>query len=495
MKRTCSTKRIWNAMMLAAALAAPALATSALASDLAPPARPYAKAPPAAAAYDWSGFYAGAHVGFDWGRTRIFDNGVLAESSVPMNGAIGGLLAGINWQSGAFVYGLEADFGASALRGRGARPVATPDFVANQYNVDISGHLRGRIGYAVAPQTLLFAAGGLAVASFEFRDAGGPDPLRSTMVGWTAGGGVDQALSRNLIGRIEYLYADYGNTDFNVGPGDVYNAGFRSQTLRAALIGKFDTDGKPAAMNAMASAGPITNWSGFYIGGDIGGAWQHGSGTTNYFQDASEASNDNPRSLSTDLNAVIGGFHAGYNWQVAPSFVLGFEGDHQWTRARYGNCRPTDDDNPVCLDQGRGIVTISGETRSISTVRGRLGISFDRVMIYGTGGAAFADIQTLLGVDCQRAGCGANSAQFAQSVNSSVVKSGWVAGAGIEWMLTANWIARTEYLHADFGTLSDRFNLSDSACNIGFGGPCGVSWSRRLDYDIVRAGISYKFGG
>lgn len=68
-------------------------------------------------AYDWSGWYVGAHAGFDWGRARVSDNGVLTEPSVPMDGAIGGLLAGVNWKHDALILGLEADIGAAGLRG------------------------------------------------------------------------------------------------------------------------------------------------------------------------------------------------------------------------------------------------------------------------------------------------------------------------------------------------------------------------------------------
>src|SRR3954462_1483268 len=87
---------------LAAALCAQAISLPAGAADLSVPRAPvYAKAPPiVSAGYDWSGFYAGAHAGYAWGRAHVIDNGVLTENAVPMDGAIGGLLAGINWQTG-----------------------------------------------------------------------------------------------------------------------------------------------------------------------------------------------------------------------------------------------------------------------------------------------------------------------------------------------------------------------------------------------------------
>src|SRR5947199_1275666 len=114
--------RFRSRLGLAAALCAQAISLPASAADLSVPRAPlYAKAPPiVSAGYDWSGFYAGAHAGYEWGRAHVIDNGVLTENAVPMDGAIGGLLAGINWQTGIFVYGLEGDLGVSRLRGHGA---------------------------------------------------------------------------------------------------------------------------------------------------------------------------------------------------------------------------------------------------------------------------------------------------------------------------------------------------------------------------------------
>ena len=217
------------------------------AADLSRPSQPvFTKAPPIESVnFDWSGFYAGAHAGYDWGRAHVIDNGVLTENAVPMNGAIGGLLAGINWQAGRFVYGLEGDFGVSDLHGQGTLtpppppPPPPPPLLPNKYDVNLSGNLRVRVGVAVMPTTLIYAAGGLAVADFKFRENSGPIQHSEVLTGWTIGAGIDQAFTKNLIGRVEYLYADYGHKDFALAPGDTYNIGFKSQTARAALMWKF----------------------------------------------------------------------------------------------------------------------------------------------------------------------------------------------------------------------------------------------------------------
>lgn len=206
---------------------------SAFAADV--PAPVY-KAPPPVRAYDWSGPYIGGHLGYDWGRTRVLDNGVLTEAGAPTNGVLGGLLAGYRWQRGAFVFGLEADIGAANLHGTGLPP---PAVLPNQYFVDWAGNLRGQFGFVILPNTLFFAAGGLALAAFTFQDGATGNRFGTVLPGWTIGAGIDHAFTPNFIARIEYLYADYGNKTYEIAPGDFYNAAFKAQTLRGALIWKF----------------------------------------------------------------------------------------------------------------------------------------------------------------------------------------------------------------------------------------------------------------
>ena len=209
---------------------------SAFAADVA---APVYKAPPLARAYDWSGPYIGGHLGYDWGRTRVLDNGVLTEPGAPTNGGVGGLLAGYRWQSGIFVYGLEADIGAANLRGTGLQPPPPPVVLPNQYFVDWAGNIRGQFGFIIFPNTLFFAAGGLALAGFTFQDGATGKRFGTVLPGWTIGAGIDHAFTQNFIARIEYLYADYGNKTYEIAPGDFYNAAFKAQTLRGALIWKF----------------------------------------------------------------------------------------------------------------------------------------------------------------------------------------------------------------------------------------------------------------
>ena len=168
---------------------------------------------------------------------RVLDNGVLTESSARTNGALGGVLAGYNWQSGLFVFGLEADIAAAAIRGSGI--IAAPPPPPNQYVVNSNGDIRARFGYIIFPGSLIFISGGVAFAGFEFQSGETGQNFGGVYTGGTVGGGIDQKFTQNLIGRIEYLYTDYGNKTYQIMPGDFYNAAFKTQTLRGALIWQF----------------------------------------------------------------------------------------------------------------------------------------------------------------------------------------------------------------------------------------------------------------
>jgi len=227
--------------LLVIALAALVTGGSAIAADLR---RPVYKAPDAPRMDDWSGPYIGAHLGYDWGRTRVIDNGVLTESGARTDGALGGVLAGYNWQRGMFVFGLEADIAAAAIRGSGiiGPPPPPPPAVVpppNQYVVNSTGDVRARFGYVIFPGTLIFISGGVAFAGFEFQHGETGQNFGGIYTGGTVGGGIDQKFTQNLIGRIEYLYTDYGNKTYQIGPGDFYNTAFTTQTLRGALIWRF----------------------------------------------------------------------------------------------------------------------------------------------------------------------------------------------------------------------------------------------------------------
>ena len=152
--------------LLALSFAAPASA-----ADLA--ARPYTKAPPMiAAAYDWSGFYLGVNGG--WGSSRnCFTNTAIAGIAVPpvgegchdATGGTAGGQVGYRWQSGAFVFGLEAQGNWADFRG--SNPSLAALGATNRTRIDAFGLFTGQVGYAWN-NTLLYVKGGAAVTDNRY---------------------------------------------------------------------------------------------------------------------------------------------------------------------------------------------------------------------------------------------------------------------------------------------------------------------------------------
>jgi outer membrane immunogenic protein len=238
---------------------------------------------------------------------------------------------------------------------------------------------------------------------------------------------------------------------------------------------------------------PLPSWTGFYIGGDVGGAWADSSGTA-IFTDPFAPAGQSPIVTNGSFNrsGFIGGFYAGYNWQFSPNWVFGIEGDWSWTDRNGGSfCGVTSGGAAGCIDNTFGFVRVDANNDWIATLRGRLGYTWGSVMLYGTGGAAWVNNSVTLTADCRVAGCGALvlPGQFASATFSNT-RTGWVAGLGLEWMITPNWLIRGEWLHVDVGNSSGVLNIPTGIV----GTTQTVAWNRNLTIDIARFGIAYKFG-
>jgi outer membrane immunogenic protein len=235
--------------------------------------------------FTWTGFYVGLNAGGIWPsgsrHASIFDpnaavDGGFLTSEFPGGlgsqggGFIGGGQAGYNWQTGAFVLGVETDFDGSTVSkdfNFSSAPFAgLPPFNGDVLNVnakaslDWLGTTRARVGFVATPDNrlMIYATGGVAYGGgsshFNVFDstnglffAGSPS---STRVGWTVGGGVEYAVTNNWTIRGEYLYADLGSNNINtVGnaaveqffPGSVATAKFsyNASIFRAGVNYKF----------------------------------------------------------------------------------------------------------------------------------------------------------------------------------------------------------------------------------------------------------------
>jgi outer membrane immunogenic protein len=253
------------------------------------------------------------------------------------------------------------------------------------------------------------------------------------------------------------------------------------QDLRAALVpmtilgfcGIASAADMPVKVKAPPPAPVYYNWTGFYLGVNLGGAWARQSGTL-------FVGSDPVAIIDRRMNGVIGGGQIGYNWQFAPWFgwgngtVLGLEADIDGSSQK-------SDWNFSVIDPIAGPASGSGTDRIqwFGTVRGRAGIAFDRWLPYVTGGWAYGhrNIEGAVTV-------GGVATSFDASKTNT---NGWTVGGGVEWAFWDHWTAKLEYLHLEFNNDNNVFVVTPVVA-----APVTVTTGHLRD-DLVRAGVNYKF--
>ncbi|HMN51826.1 MAG TPA: porin family protein [Xanthobacteraceae bacterium] len=167
---------------------------------------PVYKAPPAV--FDWSGWYVGGTVGYGWSSSTHDNNGNLFSGAFDVNGIVAGGTLGMNIQRGNLVYGLEADLSYSDINGSTAQINCVGACITE---LKWFGTVRGRLGIAY-DRVMPYITGGVA---FGRVNASIGAPLltsgNSTEVGWTAGAGIEFALSRRWSMKLEYLHVNVGD--------------------------------------------------------------------------------------------------------------------------------------------------------------------------------------------------------------------------------------------------------------------------------------------
>jgi outer membrane immunogenic protein len=200
----------------ALALIAAGWTMSARAADLYGSRAPYTVNQPLNA-YSWAGPYLGANLGYAWGS--------VANNPTKPSGFAGGVQAGYNWQSGAFVFGVEGDIQAT-----GAEETFAPWKFSNPW----FGTVRGRAGYALN-NVLLFGTGGLAFGELRATTFGSLSDSH-TNAGWTLGVGAELGFAPNWSAKVEYLYVDLANSNFVITGA---SNGYRFGLIRAGVNYRF----------------------------------------------------------------------------------------------------------------------------------------------------------------------------------------------------------------------------------------------------------------
>jgi outer membrane immunogenic protein len=229
-------------------------------------ATPALAAPPSAQIYNWTGFYAGGNAGYSWGLAKtnvtFADLGegtpTSSSSTTSLNGFIGGMQAGYNWQHSNWIYGIEADFQGSGERGSAAfNSFYSSDgegFTLNQTRdskIQWFGTVRGRIGWLVDSKTMFYGTGGLAYGKVSVSGTvSDPENTGNVFgygssrvnVGFAVGGGIEGAFrdSKQWTWKLEYLYMDLGSlsgTSIEQIAGNPYswNTKFTDHILRAGF--------------------------------------------------------------------------------------------------------------------------------------------------------------------------------------------------------------------------------------------------------------------
>ncbi|WP_029876682.1 outer membrane protein [Xanthobacter sp. 126] len=212
------------------------LAGTASAADLATR-YPVKAAPIPVQVFSWTGFYIGGNVGWGWADNTYdytpFASPTYSYSPGTSNGFIGGFQLGYNYQfANNVVLGAEADFDWADISSSKTFTAA----VINQ-KVDYFGTIRARLGYAM-DRFLPYITGGAAWANLKYTDPYGFSDSNLKW-GWTAGAGVEYAITNNWTVKAEYLYLGFDNSKTNYANGDQLSVGSNIQTAKVGVNYKF----------------------------------------------------------------------------------------------------------------------------------------------------------------------------------------------------------------------------------------------------------------
>jgi outer membrane immunogenic protein len=267
------------------------------------------------------------------------------------------------------------------------------------------------------------------------------------------------------------------------------------KSLIAVLVALFGVTSAQAAdlaprtyTKAPVFVDPGFNWTGFYLGGNIGYSWGRSSDTSSLTNGVGTVLFTS--AASSNLDGIVGGGQAGYNWQVQ-NWVWGLEADIQGTDEKGSRgftcgiavCTPPVGGFLALVIPGPAVpVTLNQKIDWFGTVRGRVGIlATPNVLFYATGGLAYGEVASSGTI-------GAALSPF----SATDTRAGYTVGAGIEGAFGGNWTAKLEYLYVVLGRVSGSFATTIPALG---GGTLSSNYSSRITDNVLRLGVNYKFAG
>jgi outer membrane immunogenic protein len=260
--------------------------------------------------------------------------------------------------------------------------------------------------------------------------------------------------------------------------GSAFGVALAFATISTSVLAADLGAGAPAAYTKAPAYVPVSNWTGLYIGGNVGYGWGNNSGVTAF---ATPVSTILPNNFVVDPQpkGVLGGGQIGYNWQIG-SIVTGIEADIQGASIR-GSRSALFPFGPAVFAPPVQFVSADEKLSWFGTVRGRLGATVTpALLVYATGGLAYGHVNQ-----------SDNSAPDlfpgdAFPVLLSKTQVGWTAGAGAEWMFAGHWSLKAEYLFIDLGKVS-----GTSLINVNLGNV--VTYNSKIQDNIARFGVNYHF--
>lgn len=212
---------------------------------------------------------------------------------------------------------------------------------------------------------------------------------------------------------------------------------------------------------------PIFSWTGFYLGGNIGGAWANNDWRDNLFL----TNFDNNRGV------FIGGGQLGGNYQIG-QFVIGGEWDFDWAA--------NNNNNIGVIVPGVGNIAVTSNDRWITTVAARFGWAINHWLIYGKAGGGWVGNNNFT-VTNLTTGASFTCGTF-NNFNCNNSTGGWLVGAGFEYAVTNNWTVKLEY---DYLGLENRTFVVPAGAPFLAGDTFTSNHNRNVQ--MVKVGFNYLF--
>jgi outer membrane protein OmpA-like peptidoglycan-associated protein/opacity protein-like surface antigen len=255
----------------------------------------------------------------------------------------------------------------------------------------------------------------------------------------------------------------------------------------------------PAALLALASIGAAqaqepTNWRGFYVGGNLGGAWSTTCNTWAAYGPLANTAVFNTRDCPNN-GAFVGGVQLGYNFQYA-QWVWGLGADYDFWSSSTHN-RSLTYTGPIFPD---GTYALSGKVKpnGFAIVGPRVGYAVGDWLPYIRAGGVFTSGTHDIAASYTPIGAAAPTAAFDGGKNSR--SNGWGVGAGLEYAMADQWSVGAQYTYVNLGKGSNSVNYCSTTgivngCNVFINGGYSLdSIHNSFTASVFRVQINYRFG-